>query len=119
MNEMRLLTREEILRRLKRLHGEKYKRRPNEITRHDVARWIGITLNLIQKQESGIFPISDNMQVLYSKLFNLMDAGRIAIETCEDGRQKRLVQVPAPEKKIEKNGVRPFIDFNDGSLKFD
>jgi hypothetical protein len=115
----RLLTREEILRRLRRLHGDKYRRRPNEITRHDVARWIGITMSLISQQESGIVLISDNMQMLYSKFFGLMDAGRIVIERDEDGRKKRLVQVAEPQKKNEKRSLRPFIDFNDGSLKFD
>lgn len=114
--EISPLSREEIIRRLIRMRGEKYVQRPDEITRRDVARWFGVDFRLIRSHQDQREPINDFWQIAYTQFFALIDAGLIEIRF--DGRKKVLVRLAKPKAPVKKT-VRPYIDFTKMSLEFD
>ena len=111
-----LLTKEEIVRRLVRMTGPKFVKRPNDVTRYDVARWFDVEGRFIRWHSSGERPINDFWQVAYSQFFALVDAGLIEIRYV-DGK-KTLVRVAKPSKPPKKT-LRPYIDFNKMTLGMD
>lgn len=118
LNSLPLLSREEILRRMARMHGEPHVRRDNEVTRNDLAKWIGIDFRQVRSYERGKTPITDAMQIVFSQFFFLLDSGQLAIRF--EGRKKFLERVPPPSEP-PKPQVRPHVAFGaDGPrLKFD
>lgn len=112
LQSLRLLTRDEILRRLARLRGAPFVRRPKEITRRDMANWMNVELKQIQMHQSGKMAISDSWQLIYSQFFALIDAGALVLDP--DSKKKTLIRVtpaarPAPRllPHIEFAGDRP------------
>lgn len=114
--DLKLMSREEIQRRLTRMKGERNVSRPEEVTRYDVARWFGIDARLVRMHNTGKEPINDFWQVNYTQLFALIDAGLIEIRW--DGRKKTLVRLAKPKAPVKKT-VRPFINFQKMTLEFD
>lgn len=114
MDEFTLLTREEIIRRLARLKGEKYVHRPDDITLHDLSKWMGVSRRCVRGHCDGAFPISEAHQIGYSAFFSMLDAKCLAIQHV--GRIKTLVRVKPP-KELPKREIRPFIDFTNMRLK--
>lgn len=123
INEIPLLDRETILRRIAHMKGEPFVNRPTEITVLDMAKWFGVKRERIDLHTRKKEPISDTWQLCYSHFFHLVDTGQLALNVVvdpNDGRKKRkeLIRVPKPEV-LPKRPIRPHIDFAEGmSLKF-
>lgn len=97
--------------------GLAHVKRPNEITKNDVAKWFGIDERLVRAHRDDPPGINDFWQYCYSMFFELMDAGLIEIRFNEAGK-KTLVRV-AKAASVKKKELRPFIDFENMSLGFD
>jgi len=110
------MARDEIIRRLIRMKGERYVQRPNDITMYDLARWFGVDERLIRSHRGGREPINDFWQVAYTQVFALIDAGLIEIRY--DGRKKTLVRLAKPKAPVKKT-PKPYINFGKMSLEFD
>ncbi|HUP07666.1 MAG TPA: hypothetical protein VMU47_10975 [Caldimonas sp.] len=106
---MKLLSVDEIRRRLSRMTGEPHVRRLDEITRNDLARWFGVDIRLVRNHSSGREAINSFWQVAYSQIFGLIDDGCIKIEFTTRGK-KTLVRIPKPAVAPKKK-LRPFVDF--------
>lgn len=109
------MPRDEIVRRLKRMTGEKHVRRPDEITRVQVAQWLGVDMRLLRMHCAGVV-INDTWQIVYSQFFDLLDRG--CLKLVREGRSKRLERVPPPPVPPKKK-LMPHVDFVSGELKFD
>lgn len=118
MDEFRLMTREEIIRRLVRLKGVKHLRRTTEVTYRDVARWVGVSRRCCRAHMEGAFAMTDAHQLAYSAFFSLFDGGCLKIEISGRGRQKTVVRVEPP-KEAPKREARPFVDFPTMRLKME
>ena len=114
IDKIPLMSRDEILRRLSRMTGEPHRRRDNEITRKDMARWIGVDEREIRNHVARDYPrpISDSWQIIYSRFFYLVDTGCLVIRIQPVTRRKELVLVPKPEVPPKKP-LRPRIEFGD------
>jgi hypothetical protein len=118
IRSLNLLTAEEIVRRLKRMTGENYRMRPNQITRYDFAKWAGIDVREVRYHSKGIRPITDAWQIVYSQFFQLVDAGELVLQQDKRTKTKTLVRVPAPPVP-PKRTLQPAIDFATMRLKLD
>src|SRR5690242_3237398 len=77
IQRLRLMERDEIVRRLRRMVGESDVRRDGEITLGDLARWLNVKRWTIQKHMQGKDPINDAWQVFYTQTFAMIDAGEL------------------------------------------
>jgi hypothetical protein len=118
-NDLKLMSRDEIKRRLVRHVGPKNVKRPREITTIDIAKWFGVDRDLVRLHIKPDGLINDFWQVAYSQFFALVDAGMIEIRFDPDGK-KTLVRVPPPASPVKKTPL-PFVDFSGGTprLAFD
>lgn len=112
---VKLMSIEEIKRRLVRMTGEPYVRRPNEITRVDVAKWFGIDKRYVRMHCDD--EINDFWQYAYSVFFEMMDKGLIEIQFDKHGK-KMLVRVATPAAPPKKK-LRPFVDLATMTLRLD
>lgn len=116
-NNVKLLARDEIQRRLVRMTGPRYLKRPDQITRFDLARHFGVDERYLRFHMTGKEEINDFWQVAYSQVFGLIDSGEMVLRYNELGK-KTLVRVPKPATPVKKT-LRPYIDFENMSLGFD
>lgn len=112
-----MMAKDEIMRRLARMKGEPFVKRPQEITIRDVANWLDIHPRLVQWHASGERPVSDALQVAYSLFFHLVDAGCIKIDFDRRG-SKTLTRIPPPKVAPEKK-TKPYVDLRTMTLGFD
>jgi hypothetical protein len=121
INNIKLLGKDEILRRLARMTGEPYLRRPTEITKLDLAKWVGVDVRRIRLHTSLTEDISDSWQLIYSQFFALVDSGELVVKL-EKNRNgvmtKVLVRGPKPAKPPRKP-LMPRIDMATIRLKLD
>lgn len=119
LNKLKLLSREEILRRLARMKGAPNVRRRHEITRLDMARWMGVDVRYIRFHETLREPITDSFQIIYSQFFHLIESGQLVIDP-NQGPKKVLIRVPPPAEPPRKP-IRPHIALssNGPKLRFD
>lgn len=97
--------------------GESFVRRPEEITRGDVAKWFDVDSRIVRWHSSGDREISDAWQVAYSFFFDLVDRGCIKVDFDRRGK-KTLTRIP-PSKAPVKKTSRPYVDLNSMKLAFD
>lgn len=116
MNSLRIMPRDEIRRRLAAMHGVPHVTRRDEVTRIDVAKWLGISFQAVRCHESGFWPITEGMQIAYSQFFALLDAGCLKFDPTT--KKKTLIRV-APPAQPPKKVVRPHVDFSLLKLRFD
>jgi hypothetical protein len=118
IRSLKLLEREQIIRRLRRLTGPSYIARPTEITRYDLAKWIGMDAGHVRAHMRGAARITDAFQIIYSQFFQLVDNGELVIEYNKKTKEKVLLRVPAPPAP-PKRKLQPAIDFATMRLKLD
>lgn len=118
IQNLKILTKDEIVRRLNRLRGEKYLSRPTEITLYDVSKWFGITIREVNSHATRYREINDAFQIAYSQFFHLVEGGELVIEYDKSTKKKTLVRVPAPAEP-PKRKLMPAIDFASMRLKLD
>lgn len=122
INDIPLLAREDILRRLAHLKGVHGRPNMHAITIRDLARWFGVQRRRIRLHTEGVESISDMWQVMYSQVFHLIDSGELELRVEVDSNDKRvrrkvLVRVPKPVTP-PKRPVRPHVDLSDMTLGF-
>lgn len=115
--ETKLLSHDEIIRRLIRLTGPRYVRRPNEITRFDVAKWFDVDERFVRMHATKVKEISDFWQFAYTQFFVLVDAGLIEIQFNDQGH-KTLVRLAKPKAAVKKT-LRPWVDLTTMQLRLD
>jgi hypothetical protein len=114
----KLLTREQIIARLEAMTGPKYLNRPTQITRGDMARWLGMPLQNIRLHMVGKVRISDSFQLIYSQFFQGVDRGELKLEYDARTRKKTIVRVD-PNAKAPKPPIKGAIDFNTLRIKLE
>ena len=118
IKSLKLLERDEIIRRLRRMTGPSYVQRPTEFTRYDLAKWIGVDAGDIRAHMRQRCEITDAFQIIYSQFFQLVDNGELVIQYNRSTKEKVLVRVPAPAVP-PKRKLQPAIDFASMRLKLD
>ena len=118
IRNLKLLTRDEIIRRLRRMTGPKNVSRPTEFTRYDVAKWIGVDAGDVRAHMRGRKEITDAFQIIYSQFFMLVESGELEIRYNRSTKEKILVRVPPPAVP-PKRKLQPAIDFTTMRLKLD
>lgn len=116
MADVRILTREEILRRLARLKGKKHVPRMADITLQDLAKWMGVSRRCVRGHMAGAFPINEAHQHTYSVFFSLLDAGCLKVTLAG---KKKVIERVAPPKEAPRREMRPFIDLTTMRLKLE
>lgn len=97
--------------------GEPNRKRLDEITRNDVARWFDVDVRLVRMHQEDVKDISDFWQWAYTQFFAMVDSGEIRITFDKHGK-KTLVRGEKPTTPVKKT-PRPFVDLATMKLGFD
>jgi hypothetical protein len=99
------------------VRGEVF-RAPDEITRYDAAKWIGINIREVRSHMNGSREVNESFQIIYSRFFQLIESGELVLEYDRPTKKKTLVRVPEPATP-PKRKLMPAIDFASMRLKLD
>lgn len=109
IDEMPLISKEDLVARLNSHRKPEGKPFVPEMTMRDVARWCDLGSTTIERGANGTAPISDRTQIILTNFYGLLDSGRLRMEV--HGKHKHFVRVQPGEKAPPAQPKDPRVEF--------